>query len=120
MMDEIDRKQLYLTAWKHWGAELQINMVIEEMAEFTQAILKARRNGVTYSYAFFDEMADVLICLEQLETILRDFPDGKGGSLWDDVMGKKEAKLKRLQDRLMDELSEGCEDIANQIFDKIR
>ncbi|OPZ42085.1 MAG: hypothetical protein BWY95_02443 [Bacteroidetes bacterium ADurb.BinA104] len=119
-MDEIDRRQLYRTAWKHWGAELQINMVMEEMAEFTQAILKTRRAGVTYSYSFFDEMADVLICLEQLETVLKDFPDGKGGSLWDDVMGKKEAKLKRLYDRLMDELSEGCDDIANQIFDHVR
>jgi hypothetical protein len=47
-------------------------------------------NGVTYSYAFFDEFADVLICLEQLEVALKDFPDGQGRSLWDDVIEKKE------------------------------
>jgi hypothetical protein len=42
-MNEIDKIQLYRTARKHWGGESQINMVMEEMAEFTQAILKTRR-----------------------------------------------------------------------------
>lgn len=80
-------------------------MVMEEMAEFTQAILKTRRNGVTYSYAFFEELADVVICLEQLEVILKDFPDGKGGFLWDDVLEKKERKLNRLYKRLMESMA---------------
>ena len=116
-MNEIDKIQLYRTAWKHWGGESQINMVMEEMAEFTQAILKTRRNGVTYSYAFFDEFADVLICLEQLEVALKDFPDGQGRSLWDDVIEKKERKLKRLYDRLMESMTEsipeGTADLIN-------
>ena len=99
-MDEHDKIQLYRTVWEHWGAEAQINMIMEEMAEFTQAILKTRRSGTTYSYAFFDEFADVLICLEQLEVTLKDSPDGKGGNLWDNVLEKKERKLNRLRDRL--------------------
>ena len=116
-MDEIDKIHLYKTAWKHWGGESQINMIMEEMAEFTQAILKTRRNGVTYSYAFCDELADVLICLEQLEIMLKDYPDGKGKTLWDDVMEKKETKLNRLHDRLMESLTasipEGTADMIN-------
>lgn len=110
MMDDHDREQLYTTAWKHWGAEKQINMIIEEMAEFTQAILKTRRNGVTYSYSFFEEFADVLICLEQLETVLKTSPIGsEEGLLWDQVMEIKERKLKRLQDRLLDSMGKKCE-----------
>ena len=116
-MNELERIQLYKTAWKHWGREAQINMIMEEMAEFTQAILKTRRNGVTYSYAFFDELAGVFICLEQLEITLKDYPDGKGKTLWDDVMEKKEMKLNRLHDRLMESLTasipEGTADMIN-------
>ena len=48
--------------------------------------------------------------------VLRDSPDGKGGSLWDDVKEKKAAKLKRLQDLLMAELSKGCDGVGNQML----
>jgi hypothetical protein len=53
-MDDIEVKQLYHTAWKHWGAEMQIDIYIEEMAELTQAFLKARRNGVVFKQEDFD------------------------------------------------------------------
>lgn len=81
-MDDIDRKQLYETAWKHWGAEAQIDMMIEESSEFIQALLKARRTGCLYSYAVSEEFADTLICFEQIETHLKQIPS-TNGTLWD-------------------------------------
>jgi hypothetical protein len=44
-MEEIETKTLYDWAWKHWGSDAQIDVLIEEMAELTQALLKSRRNG---------------------------------------------------------------------------
>lgn len=111
MMDEIERKNLYNAAWKHWGADAQLDMCIEEMCEFIHAILGTRRHGVTYSYAFFEEMADVLICLEQIETRLKDFPHdiGKDGmptrSSWAEVQRIKEMKLQRLKERLEESMA---------------
>jgi NTP pyrophosphatase (non-canonical NTP hydrolase) len=113
-MDDIQKNQLYESAWRHWGGELQINLLMEEMAEFIQAILKTRRNGVTYSFAFFEEMADVLIMLEQLEFQLKKIPDEKyGGSSWGQVMSIREAKLKRLENRLLDSMAQKCEGITD-------
>ena len=43
MMNQQEREQLYNTAWKHWGGDLQIDILIEEMAELTQALIKDRR-----------------------------------------------------------------------------
>lgn len=127
-MDEIDRTQLYNTAWKHWGADAQLDMVIEEMAEFTQAILKTRRRGVTYSYKFSEELADVLICLEQLEVRLRAMPHTPGpkgtarltGNLWDNqVMEIKEQKLQRLKERLLEDMAKNIpEGFTDKLFDK--
>lgn len=118
-MDEIDKKQLYNTAWNHWGSNMQLDILIEEMAEFTQAILKARRNGVTYSYSFYEEMADVLICMEQVETRLKDFPDKCDydkhvilSTCWDRVMEIKEKKLLRLKERLFDDTARDAEGIV--------
>ena len=65
-MDDIEVRQLYHTAWKHWGAEAQVDMLIEEMAELTQALLHTRRNGLVFSSAVYEEMADVSICLDQM------------------------------------------------------
>jgi hypothetical protein len=104
MMDEPDRKQLYNTAWKHWGSQAQMDMLIEEMAKLTQAILKTRRNGVTFSCAVSEEMADVLICLEQIETRLKGMPSSGGETWWTPVERIKEEKLARLQSRLFDSL----------------
>lgn len=104
--------QLYETAWKHWGAESQINMLIEEMAELTQAILKTRRQGVTYSYAFSEELADVIICIEQIKNQMQKFPLGlKDGTLWDQVLEIKNMKLDRLEKRLMESMEKKYEGI---------
>jgi NTP pyrophosphatase (non-canonical NTP hydrolase) len=120
MMDTLERQQLYNTAWKHWGPAMQIDMLIEEMAELTQALLKARRNGITdifdpdyHNTQVYEELADVTICLEQLETRLKKYPRpsvshtvGVNGVAWDCVLDFREEKLTRLERRLLKSLAE--------------
>jgi hypothetical protein len=114
MMDKQTREQLYNTAWKHWGSDTQLDMLIEEMAELTQAILKTRRNGVRFSYAMYEEIADVSICMEQIETQLKRMPRmGKhhepgeeNGFDWDTVLSIRDRKLIRLQERLIQSMKE--------------
>jgi len=100
-MDETRKKQIYDLAWKQWGDRAQMDLLIEEMAELTQAIIKARRRGCLYTYAILEEMADVLIMLEQLENQLKDIPNPEYGSFWRQVISIKEAKLNRLEERLI-------------------
>lgn len=112
MMDIKEREALYNKAWKHFGSDMQLDICIEECAEFIQAILKTRRNGVTYSYSFFEEMADVLICMEQIKTRLEMFPRpsknhlvGDNGNEYDHVLEIREMKLLRLQERLEESIA---------------
>jgi len=122
-MDRQEREQLYNTAWKHWGAAMQVDILIEEMAELTHALLGARRNNTFYTYAVSEEMADVLICLEQFEVRMKDFPtfktipdgytdaDGdsgmvRTGCIYDQVEHIKESKLQRLKERLVESINE--------------
>jgi hypothetical protein len=95
-----------------------MDILIEEMSELTRAIIKARRNGTFYTYALSEEMADVLICLEQLETRMRDFPtvdtsDSNRpqvtGCLFDQVEMIKDQKLNRLKERLMESMTHKME-----------
>ena len=70
-MDQLDAEQLYHIAWRHWGAYAQIDMLIEEMAELTQALLKGRRKGEFTNHNISEETADVKICFEQFESHLK-------------------------------------------------
>ncbi|MFA5407716.1 MAG: hypothetical protein WC343_02980 [Bacilli bacterium] len=88
------------SAWKMWGSDMQLDICIEEMAELMQAITKARRNGVTWSYATFEEVADVLVCLQQIEIELRRLPTTDGTTCWDQVLSIRAAKMDRLRERL--------------------
>jgi NTP pyrophosphatase (non-canonical NTP hydrolase) len=114
VMDKLDREQLYNTAWKHWGSDSQLDMLIEEMAELTRAILKTRRNGVAFSYAMYEEMADVSICMEQVETQLRKYPRfskhhapcEENGTDWDIVESIRDRKLQRMKERLMQSMTD--------------
>jgi len=117
-MDDIERKQLYNAAWEHWGSIMQMDILIEEMSELIRAIIKARRNNTFYTYALSEEMADVLICLEQLETRMRDFhtvdtSDSSNpkinGCLFDQVEMIKDQKLNRLKERLMQSVAHKME-----------
>jgi hypothetical protein len=101
-LTDTEIKQLYNTCWKHLGAYSQIDMAIEEMSELTQALLKARRKGYPHfssSSAVLEEMADTMICLEQLlEQIERN---GKT----DEYRTYKNDKLLRLESRLMESMT---------------
>jgi hypothetical protein len=109
----MEKEELYNEAWRLWGGDTQLDILIEEMAELTQAIIKTRRHNMTWSYAVLEEIADVSICLEQVETRL------KGRScdinrktmlptryLFDIVEEIKERKLTRLEERICAEKGE--------------
>jgi NTP pyrophosphatase (non-canonical NTP hydrolase) len=108
-IDELNKKTLYSWAWNHWGAEAQIDMLIEEMSELTQALLKSRRNGVIFSNAVFEEIADVEICLEQIKQKIEEI------ALTGSVEDIKEKKLERLKNRLIADATEK-EGVADTIM----
>lgn len=57
-------------AVEKWGAQAQIDMMIEEMSELTKALMKLKRAGEDKSQEIenvHDELADVKIMLTQLE-----------------------------------------------------
>lgn len=109
-MDEIETKTLYNWAWKHWGSDAQIDVLIEEMAELTQALLKSRRNGVVFSHSVIEEYADVEICMEQIRQKFFEI----GSILPLEVI--KEKKLERLKNRLIADVAEKNEGIADPIM----
>ncbi len=100
------KEELYNEVWNLWG-DIQLDILIEEMAELIQAIMKARRCSVTWSYAVLEEIADVTICLEQVNTRLKALPididrttNRPTGYLIDIVEEIKAGKLDRLEERL--------------------
>lgn len=102
----MEKEELYIEVWRLWG-DIQLDILIEEMAELTHAIIKARRHGVIWSHAMFEEIADVFICLELVETRLKVLPtdidrmtNRPTGYLIDNVEEMKAFKLTRLEERL--------------------
>lgn len=87
-----DERQGILTAAIDWyGSTHQVNMVIEEMAELTQALCKVKRAWSEEAIAnIIEEMADVQIMLDQLRLIYGQTAD------------IETAKLARLQRRVID------------------
>ena len=67
-------------------------------------------------------MADVLICLEQIETRLKKFPNEFDEQhrptkmAWDKVMEIKEKKLERLKERLFDSLDKKYPNLSDPIM----
>ncbi len=103
----MEKAELYNEAWRLWGGDMQLDILIEEMAELTKAIIKTRRNNATWSYAVFEEIADVTICLEQVNTRLKALPtdinratNRPTGYLFDIVEEVKASKIARLEERL--------------------
>jgi len=86
----MSEQEIYSKALETFGNLSQSNMLIEEMAELTQAILKDRRNGSSASDNFHEEFADVRIVMAQIELCLK--PERL--AYW------KEFKLNRLSDRI--------------------
>ena len=100
----MEKEEIYNEAWRLWGGDTQLDILIEEMAELTHAILKARRHGATWSPAVLEEIADVTICMEQITTHLKALPtdidretNRPTGYLYDIVEEVKDRKIARLE-----------------------
>jgi hypothetical protein len=90
----MDTNELYNKCWDKWGTQLQIDILIEEMAELTHALLKARRNGDTIDMRVMEELQDVKICIGQLDAQI----DKAGLALV--ARDYREMKLERLEERV--------------------
>jgi len=66
-------KTIYEQAIEMFGVEKQTDMLIEEMAELTQALLKNRRDPLNEAKEqnIYEEIADVEIVLAQIKSVLR-------------------------------------------------
>lgn len=89
-------------AIQHYGANSQIDVCIEEMAELIQALIKTKRYASDDHFDAFrdnviEEIADVEIMLQQLRIIFNI--DER------DIYKKKNFKLDRLTERVEDEIN---------------
>lgn len=84
----MEEKELYALAIKTFGWNNQVDMLIEEMAELTQALLKHRRKPESIEVwdNLHEEFADVNILLNQIKHGLNE----------NMVYQHKTAKLNRL------------------------
>lgn len=101
-------KSILQKAIETYGVNAQIDVAVEEMAELTKALMKDRINckfrkqgrfGVLLSgrAAVADEMADVLIMMEQLQMIFNSEYQ---------VERIKKEKIQRLENRLREAQNE--------------
>lgn len=86
---------LYAKCLEKWNFNSQIDMCIEEMAELTKALCKAKRRKKPQKWlaSVYEEIADVTIMLEQMSIIF----DGEVA-----IPQKIEEKLKWLE-RVLEE-----------------
>lgn len=91
-----ERKKIYKDAIDVWGKVAQFDQCIEEMAELIIAINKYKRASIYNEKMNFDceenlleELADVLMCVEQLEFML-------GEEKLSMMLDKKFEKLQKL------------------------
>lgn len=87
-MVDYQKKHVYVHALSAYGLTAQVDMLIEEMAELTTALLHDRRGRETN---IPEEIADVQIMLEQITQFFK---------LEDAVEIQKDRKLRRLAERL--------------------
>lgn len=70
--------ELYKEAWRKWGPESQLIMLMEESAELIKAIAKYMRvRHQTAITPIVEEMADVNIMIEQFLLIFHQKPEFK-------------------------------------------
>lgn len=87
-------------ALEHWGRAAQTTMVMEELAELITAISHYDRDRVGPAQ-LAEEMAQVRICLRQLEMMMdADLPDGAGRDIRESAM---EMAIEGLDRRLPDD-----------------
>lgn len=90
MLNALQRREIYQAAIAAWGEDMQLTVAVEEMAELTKELCK-RQRGDGDIYHIAEEIADVRICLEQLEMI---FGCANG------VCGIMQEKVVRLVERI--------------------
>ena len=91
----IDAGEILLDALEHYGERAQVDMILEEMAELSKALLKLRRaqkfrepGQRLLMEDVAEEIADVQIVLDQMKML---YP------MWD---GFRRKKLQRLEERI--------------------
>lgn len=72
---------------EHYGLEQQMNILQEECAELIQAISKYRRYGEVQGENLTEEIADVLVMIDQVK-ILLNISDA-------DILNRKKLKTER-------------------------
>lgn len=97
-----DTSEVYMSEWVKNGANSQLNNFMSEMERLTLSVLNERNNnnGKLFSSDTIDHLADVIIRIEQLETVLRHIVSPDGHSLWQQVEKSKHDKLVRLNERI--------------------
>lgn len=99
--EEINERAIAL-----WGVDAQLDMVIEEMAELTHAILKFKRSGPTDMDLkeaidkIAEEQADVRIMLDQLYTIMSRYDKGPWPAYQERMKSWTQIKVTRLVNHL--------------------
>lgn len=83
----------------HYGEEHQMLKAVEEMAELTQAIMKYLDNPAKWD-DLFEELADVLIMVEQLDYITQNWVAPLGYEHLSDVWHRINIKLNRQLERM--------------------
>ena len=100
-MNDFDYAITLAQALDHYGIRAQVDMMIEEMAELTKALLKNRRDDVDKHFSvknIREEIADVKIMLAQMEMVF-DAPKNKKkyGPNVNEIVA---FKVKRLAERI--------------------
>ena len=97
-----ERRAVYVDAILHYGEGRQILKAIEEMAELTNELAKSVDLSRTSSDRIVDEIADVLVMMEQLCLIY---------GVNEEVQDRIDYKVRRLLKRLKEE---GRDDTTDQ------
>lgn len=86
-------KKIYKDAFIKWGANLQLNLLIEEASEVIYAVCKLKRDSCTTNFnKLAEEIADIRIVLEQIECMFE---------LTRKIREARDFKLERLKKRLL-------------------
>lgn len=86
-----ERRAVYFAAIDHYGSDSQILMAVEEMAELTKELAKTFRPNETTTEKLVDEIADVVVMLEQLRLIF---------DVNEEVQERIDFKVQRLAQRI--------------------
>ena len=90
-----DRTEIYLKAINKWGSTAQLEMAQEEATELALAVRKFVRDPSNIRInELADEIADVQIMIEQMETMMPN--------LNKIISERKKYKLTRLENRLIE------------------